>query len=133
MMKLKLVLCTLLMFPLLALAAPGDLEKALAEYSGAAKLSFDAKQGEALWTKKGEEVDGKVRTCNSCHNQDHSKPGKHEKTGKAIDPMSRKVNLERYTDLKKINKWLKRNCKWTFGRECTDQEKGDVLTYLSNV
>ena len=132
-MKLRLALLALLLFPVVSFAADDGLQQALAEFSGGGKLSFDAKQGEAVWTKKGDEVDGKVRTCNSCHNLDHTKPGKHAKTGKPIDPMSRTVTHDRFTDLKKINKWLKRNCKWTFGRECTDQEKGDVLTYLSHV
>jgi len=44
--------------------------------------------------------------------------------------MSARVNAERYTDEKKIEKWFKRNCKDTWGRECTAQEKGDFLTFL---
>jgi len=49
-----------------------------------------------------------------------------------IDPMALSVNPERYTDPDKIEKWFLRNCKWTLGRECTAQEKGDVLTYLGS-
>lgn len=45
--------------------------------------------------------------------------------------MAASVNPKRYTKMKKINKWFKRNCKWTLGRECTNQEKGDILKYLS--
>ncbi|MEA3244387.1 MAG: DUF1924 domain-containing protein, partial [Pseudomonadota bacterium] len=33
-------------------------------------------------------------------------------------------------DGKKIEKWFKRNCKWTLGRECTAQEKADFLAYI---
>jgi hypothetical protein len=44
--------------------------------------------------------------------------------------MSMKVNAERFTDVKKIEKWFKRNCKDAWGRECTVQEKADFLTFL---
>ena len=54
-----------------------------------------------------------------------------DRAGKVIDPMAPSVNSKRLTDAKKINKWLLRNCKWTFGRECTAQEKGNVLLWLS--
>lgn len=46
--------------------------------------------------------------------------------------MSPAVNPKRLSDPKKIEKWFLRNCKWTLGRECTPQEKGDYLTYLRN-
>ena len=52
------------------------------------------------------------------------------KTGKVIDPMAPSVNPKRFTDAKEIEKWFKRNCTWTVGRECTPQEKGDFLSYL---
>ncbi|MFK5970948.1 MAG: DUF1924 domain-containing protein [Candidatus Marithrix sp.] len=29
-----------------------------------------------------------------------------------------------------IRKWFKRNCKWTLGRECNAQEKGDILKFI---
>lgn len=74
----------------------------------------------------------KRRSCSSCHGRDLSQTGKHVKTGKTIKAMTPTVNAERLTDKKKIEKWFKRNCKWTFGRECTAQEKLDFLLYLSN-
>ncbi|MDH5178143.1 MAG: DUF1924 domain-containing protein [Gammaproteobacteria bacterium] len=107
----------------------GAVDDALAEYAGG-KLKFDAKRGETLWNKTHTGKDGD-RRCTSCHNKDNKQAGKHAKSGKSIEPMAPSVNSKRYTDLKKINKWFKRNCKWTVGRECTDQEKGDILTYLS--
>jgi hypothetical protein len=36
---------------------------------------------------------------------------------------------DRFSDPEKVEKWFKRNCTW--GRECTAQEKGDFLAYLS--
>jgi len=44
--------------------------------------------------------------------------------------MAVSVNPERYRNEKKIRKWLLRNCKWTFARECSAQEKSDILTWL---
>jgi len=32
-----------------------------------------------------------------------------------------------------VAKWFRRNCKTVLGRECTAQEKGDILTYLSSI
>jgi hypothetical protein len=29
-----------------------------------------------------------------------------------------------------IEKWLRRNCNWTLGRECSAREKGDLLSFL---
>ena len=104
---------------------------AMAHYNPHGGLSFSAERGKELWLKKNTGEDGKERDCTVCHGSDLKKSGKHIKTGKAIDPMALSVNKERYTDLEKIEKWFTRNCKWTYGRECTDQEKGDLLKYLS--
>ena len=54
----------------------------------------------------------------------------HPQTGKPIKPLAPSANPQRLTDLREINKWLLRNCKWTLGRECSAQEKGDFLTWL---
>ena len=76
---------------------------------------------------------GKERNCGSCHTTDLAKQGKHARTGKVIKPMAPSVNAKRLTEVKKIKKWFVRNCKWTLGRECTAQEKGDVLAFLKNL
>ncbi len=114
----------------IALAQP-VVNEALKSYSEGGKIKFDAKRGQTLWTKKHPGKDGKDRQCSTCHGTDLSKDGKHAKSGKLIKAMAPSVNPKRYTKLKKINKWFKRNCKWTLGRECSNQEKGDILTYLS--
>ncbi|MBC8211881.1 MAG: DUF1924 domain-containing protein [Gammaproteobacteria bacterium] len=95
---------------------------------------FSASSGEALW--KNDFVDSKsaeTRNCGSCHGADLARAGKHNTTGKTIEPMARSVNPERYSDTRKIEKWFLRNCKWTLGRECSAQEKGDVLAYLKSL
>jgi len=35
-------------------------------------------------------------------------------------------------DAAKTEKWFLRNCKWTMGRTCTAQEKGDFLAYFQS-
>ena len=100
-------------------------EQLLAIWQAEAANGFSAQAGEQLWYR---EVNG--RSCPSCHMESVHVQGRHQRTGKVIEPMAPSTNPERLTDRRKINKWLKRNCKWTFGRECTAQEKGDVVTWL---
>ncbi len=92
---------------------------------------FSAEAGSMLWDKPfPNPKSGKERSCSSCHTPDLKLPGKHVRTGKSIEPMAPSVNPKRLTDSRKIEKWFKRNCKWTLGRECTPQEKGNLLVYL---
>lgn len=95
------------------------------EYRTQGATDFSAKRGAALWNSR---FDG--RSCTQCHSDDARAGGKHQKTRKPIEPMAPSMNAKRLTDAKQIRKWLKRNCKWTLKRECTAQEKGDVLTWL---
>lgn len=112
-----------------ALATPAtDTEFAQFKKDGAA--NFSAENGKKNWTKEVVSKEGDKRSCTSCHDADLTKPGKHNKTKKVIEPMAPSVNAERFTEQKKIEKWFKRNCEWTYGRECTAQEKGDFLKYL---
>ena len=88
---------------------------------------FSATDGKSLWQRAG--VDGS-RRCSTCHGADLREAGRHKRTRKAIAPMSPMVEPLRLSDAKKIEKWLRRNCKWTWGRVCTPQEKGDLLSYI---
>ncbi len=56
---------------------------------------------------------------------------RHARTGKRIEPMDPRVTPDRYPNPTKVEKWFLRNCKWTWGRECTPQEKGDLLSFLN--
>ena len=87
----------------------------------------DPERGRQLWYA----TDGE-RSCTSCHGEMPAVSGKHVKTGKPIEPMAPSVNPKRYQTAKKIEKWFLRNCKWTFGRECSTQEKADILTWLAS-
>ena len=105
-----------------------------AKYRTQGASEFTASNGQALWNMTF--VDAKTseqRNCSSCHGADLSRSGKHNTTGKVIDPMAPSVNPKRLTKTRKIEKWFLRNCKWTLGRECSAQEKGDVLAFLKTL
>ncbi len=102
-------------------------EALLAEYQGAGQgIEFDPQAGRSAWFREQDQ-----RSCTSCHGEDLNAIGRHQKTGKVIEPMAPSINPQRLTDIKHMKKWLLRNCKWTYGRECTPQEKGDFLVWLS--
>lgn len=121
---------------LLALFTAGAVQAAtvderLADYQRQGAKSFSAKSGEALWTKEiPHAVSGKPRSCATCHGRNLREPGQHAETGKVIEAMKPAANAKRLTDAKHIEKWFLRNCKWTYGRECTPQEKGDFLLFI---
>ncbi len=115
-----------------ATAAGAAVDALLHQYRQAGAGPFDAGRGEHLWHNAGRTVNGRERHCTTCHTPDRHARGKHIRTGKPIAPMAPSVNPERLQDAKKIEKWFRRNCKWTLGRACTPQEKGDILRYLAN-
>ncbi len=130
--KLIGVTALLVAIPFYAMAdAVSELE---AEYQTQGAGPFSATAGEAFWNKNFIDAKtGEERNCTTCHGTDLAKQGKHARTGKVIEPMAPSVNPERLTEVTKIKKWFIRNCKWTLGRECTAQEKGDVLAFLKNL
>lgn len=125
-----------LIFAIWALAIPmlpayadavGEL---LGDFAAEGAGPFSADQGEQLWRQKQSRNDGPQRACTSCHTTDLTQEGRHAVTGRAIEPLAPSVNPQRLTERREIEKWFKRNCKWTLGRECTAQEKGDFLSFL---
>jgi len=104
-----------------------DATKALQQhYLTQGATTFSAERGKQIW-----EQDHNGRSCTQCHTKSVKNSGKHKKTGKVIQPMAPSVNPKRLTKIRKVKKWLLRNCKWTLKRECTPQEKGDILLWLS--
>ena len=129
----RAILTGLVLSGLLAASGPAGadvVDELLAEYRGQRGGDFSAASGEALWLREFPSKDGSKRSCTSCHTTDPRKPGRHAKTGKAIEPMAPSANAKSLTERRQVEKWFKRNCKWTLGRECTAQEKGDLLAFL---
>ncbi len=103
----------------------------LKEYTAQGASNFSAQAGERFWDHPvTDQKSGEVRRCSLCHSTDLRRTGKHATTGKLIEPLAPSVNPKRLSNRADIEKWLLRNCKWTLGRECTPQEKGDVLVMI---
>jgi len=109
-------------------------EEVLATFKSSASTTpgfqeFSAARGETFYKNKH----GNDWSCSSCHTDDPAAQGKHAKTDKPIKPLAPSANAERFTDMKKIEKWFKRNCNDVLDRVCTPQEKGDFLAYLLTI
>ncbi len=77
--------------------------------------------------KKGEKI-----SCHTCHGLDPKTQGK-SKAGKIIEPLAPSANAQRFTDIKKVEKWFRRNCRDVFDRECTAKEKVNFISYITSV
>ena len=132
-MNRKLMVITALIFAMPLCVQADAISELQANYQTKGAGPFSAAAGEALWNRSFTDAkSGKERNCTTCHTTDLKQSGKHVRTGKVIEPMAASVNSKRLTEVKKIKKWFVRNCKWTLGRECTAQEKGDFLAFLQN-
>lgn len=90
---------------------------------------FSAERGRALF----QSTHGGDWSCSSCHTDNPAAPGRHARTGKTLAPLAPAANAERFTSAAEAEKWFRRNCGDVMRRECTAQEKGDVLAYLMRV
>jgi hypothetical protein len=131
-MKSLILLSILFSSTYIPIASADVVDQLLTEYSKQTTIVFDSTKGETLWTKSySSNKDSQARSCATCHTENLASIGKHAKTRKPIEPLAPSVNPKRLTDVKTINKWLLRNCKWTMGRECTSEEKGHLLKFIS--
>ncbi len=122
-----------LLLPLAALAAtPAELQQrfeAEARAASPAFSGFSAQRGQRFFNERH----GGDWSCATCHTADPLAAGKHARTGKAIAPLAPAANAERFTDARAVDKWFRRNCNDVLGRECSAQERGDVLQYLRSL
>jgi len=129
----KLIFVLLCMMTLPAQASESVIAQLQAGYQAAGAAEFSAARGKSMWTQSFmQEKLGKQVKCASCHTANLSQTGSHLRTGKIIEPMAVSANALRFNDPEKIEKWFLRNCKWTLGRECSVQEKGDFLSYFQS-
>jgi hypothetical protein len=104
---------------------PQDLLKSYETQSGKASPVH----GERFFNAKH----GNEWSCASCHENPPHHDTKHIVTGKVIKPLAPSANSARFTDEAKADKWFKRNCHDVLTRDCSTQEKADVLSWLITV
>lgn len=132
---MKIILALVALFGISSAAVVDDYLNTLAKEAKAKNPSFEgfsAKRGEEIFTSKHIGKKGKEVSCVSCHGDDLSKASKNFFTAKEIEPLSPKTNPKRFSEIKTIEKWLKRNFIDVYNREGTIEEKGDVVTYIIN-
>ncbi len=93
---------------------------------------FDYVRGEKIFTTEYIGKKGKLISCVSCHSSDLSKKGRNINTNKVIESLSPLADSSRFTKVKNVKKWLRRNFRDVYNRVGTAQEKGDVVTYIIN-
>lgn len=102
------------------------------QFSAEAGASPSPESGKALFmaTHSGGKPD--TPSCTTCHTADPTKGGQ-ARTGKPIDPLAPGANSERFTDTKFVDKWFGRNCNSVLGRDCSAQEKADIISWLMSL
>jgi hypothetical protein len=69
-------------------------------------------------------------SCSSCHGPVPTGQGRHDLSHKPIAPLAPAANPSRFTDAKRVEGWFRTNCTDVVGRDCSAQEKADVLSWL---
>lgn len=124
-MKVLLFILSFCICGLASATTPQELLKKYEAESGKASAS----RGDQFFNSRH----GKEWSCASCHENPPNHETKHIVTGKVIKPLAPSANPDRFTDEAKVDKWFKRNCNDVLGRECTAQEKADVLVWLMSI
>jgi cytochrome c553 len=106
-------------------ATPAEL---LAGYVAQAGAPANPERGEKLFnTDFGKELG---LSCASCHGAVPTKASRHAISEKRLAPLAPAFNDKTFTDRPKVEGWFRINCKDVMARECTAQEKADVLAWL---
>ncbi len=92
---------------------------------------FSADRGRFLFSSSPASGKPDTPSCTSCHTTSPLKAGL-TRAGKEISPMAVSKTPDRYTDIEKVEKWFRRNCKSVLGRVCSPVEKGDFLTFMKS-
>lgn len=122
----------LALFGLISFSAQADVataEQAAKQYSLFAKSTLSAEDGKEFYTRK-QMVDGKDLACATCHTDNPADMGKHNVTGKAIQPMAPAVNPKRFADVNESAKGFTKHCKQVYGKDCSAKDKGNFIAYV---
>jgi hypothetical protein len=126
---------TLLLLGALALPGAGGVAQSqttraadlLATYTRQAGGTASAERGQAFFARKfGRDFD----SCAACHGAVPVRAGKDLVSEKAITALAPAVSPQRFTDKAKVEYRFAQNCKDVVGRDCSAQEKADVMSWL---
>ena len=109
---------------------PASLMAQYAQQAGVPVSALSAPRGAALYRTEHPGRNGEAVSCAGCHTANPTQPGR-TRVGKRIEPLAPAANPQRFTDAAKVEKWFRRNCQDVLQRECSAQEKGDFITWLS--
>jgi Domain of unknown function (DUF1924) len=116
----------------LAAETPASLMARYAQEAGIPVSALSAARGDALYRTSHPGRNALPVSCSSCHTDSPKQPGR-TRVGKRIEPLAPAANPQRFTDAAKVEKWFRRNCQDVLQRECSAQEKGDFIFWLSQV
>jgi mono/diheme cytochrome c family protein len=133
----RLFCSSLAMLGMVAAAAgaaetPASLMARYAQAAGVPVSALSASRGAALYRTEHPGRSAQTVSCASCHTDNPKQAGR-TRVGKRIEPLAPAANPERFTDAAKVEKWFRRNCMDVLQRECSAQEKGDFVTWLSQI
>lgn len=151
--RLLLAACMLFCCATAQADSPQVLLRAYAQQAQAADPGFSGfseERGRAFYYAEHAQPDGTAYACASCHHQDprkeqfahHDKipcrachfPSQRYTQGHVIRrqllPLAPTANSARFVDLARSDMWFAKNCEFVLGRDCTPQEKGDLISWL---
>lgn len=100
----------------------------LSEYTAKAGGQASAERGQKFFNTNFNKALG--FSCASCHGSNPTGSFKDQVTEKTIAPLAPAANARRFVDRAKVDHMFRVNCKDVVGRECTMQEKADVMAWL---
>lgn len=128
----RLPLCLAILAAAPALAQDTSPARLITGYEAEAGKPADPAAGKALFLATHGTGKPDTPACTTCHT-DNPRASGQTRTGKTIDPLAPSANPDRFTDVKKVEKWFGRNCDSVLGRACTAAEKADIIAWLSGL
>ena len=112
--------------------SPASFMARYAQQAGVAVSALSPVRGEALYRSEHPGRKAQAVSCARCHTANPKQAGQ-TRVGKRIEPLAPAANPERFTDAAKVEKWFRRNCMDVLQRECSAQEKGDFIAWLTQI